>query len=235
MTETRLKKLTNASLVTPEFVAGEEELTREDLHPYLQPTNIHVDLEPLHEKIESDVFGEYEQSDAAIDAEIAETVHRTLDLTRREASKTGLWHYLTVLEFPEFVRYRWRGRDVREKFLAGGKDIYSNALHRLWWIAEITSDGDDYTRTDEIFEIQELANDVADRDFARYQPITHACVDELNKEQVDQFDPQSSKIVSRATTLLNERLSVVVAESLSYDEAASLVRESRDEAVAELR
>jgi len=101
-----------------------------------------------------------------------------------------------VLEFPEFVRYRWQGDDLRGKSLDGGEDIYSNALHRLWWIAEITRDGDDYTQTEEMFEMQELANDVADRWFARYEPMTWACVDELNSSVVDEFEPQSSKLVS---------------------------------------
>jgi len=233
---TELQELTDTSLVSDEFLRGEEELTREDLEPYLQRTHIEVDLDPIREKFRNDVYDsdEYGKGDSGIDGEVAETVRRTLDISRREASIDGVWYYLTVLEFPEFVRYRWQGDDLRGKSLDGGEDIYSNALHRLWWIAEITRDGDDYTQTEEMFEMQELANDVADRWFARYEPMTWACVDELNSSVVDEFEPQSSKLVSRATTRLNEKLNVVLAEGLSYEEAVELVEEARSEALEEL-
>ena len=233
---TELKDLTDTSLVTEEFVRGEEELTRDDLDPYLESTGIEVDLGPIREKIENEVYDsdEYEEGGSDIDGEVAETIRRTLDLTRREAATDGIWHYLTVVKFPDFVRYRWKGDDVRGKFLDGGEDIYSNAIHRLWWIAEITRDGDDYTRTGEIFEMQELANDVADRWYARYKPITWACVDELKPSAVEEFAPANSAIVSRATTRLNEKLTVALVEGLTYEEAVDLVIEVRSSAIEEL-
>jgi hypothetical protein len=233
---TELKELTDTSLVSEEFLRKEEELTREELEPYLESTGIEVDLDPIREKIQNDVYEseKHGKGDSTIDGEVAETVRRTIDLTRREAAIDGIWHYLTVVEFPEFVRYRWESDDMRGKFLDGGEDIYSNALHRLWWIAEITREEDDYTRTSEIFEMQELANDVADRWYARYKPITWACVDELKRSIVNEYEPQSSKIVSKATTQLNEKLTVSLAEGLTYDESVNLVREVRSDAVTEL-
>lgn len=231
---TEIKELTDTSLVSDEFLRGEEELTRDDLEPYLNKTQIEVDLDPIREKIQEDVYDNYNKGNSEIDGEVAETIRKSLDLTRREASVDGIWHYLTVLVFPDFVRYRWEGDDLRGKFLDGGEDIYSNALHRLWWIAEITRDGEDFTRTNEIFEMQELANDIADRWYARYKPITWACVDELKPSVVNQYEPQSSKIVSKATTRLNEKLTVSLAEGLDYDEAVDRVREARSGAVTEL-
>ena len=233
---TELKELTDTSLVSEEFLRGEEELTREELEPYLENTGIEVDLSPIREKIQNDVYDsdEHERGDSTIDGEVAETVHRTIDLTRRDAATDGIWHYLTVVEFPDFVRYRWEGDDMRGKFLDGGEDIYSNALHRLWWIAEITRDGDDYTRTSEIFEMQELTNDVADRWFARYKPVTWACVDELKPSAVEDFDPANSDIVAKATTRLNEKLTVSLVEGLTYEEAVDLVKEVRSDAIEEL-
>lgn len=235
---TRLQRLNEGGhgLIGDEFLAGEEELDENDLGPYLTDTGIQVDLEPLRQKIGNDVFNgdDYEPGDAEIDKEVAPTVHRSIDITRRQAAIEGIWHYLTVLEFSEFVRYRWES-GLREKFFAGGEDIYSNALHRLWWIAEITEDNGDYSRTGEIFEMQELANDVADRWFARYQPVTFACVDVLKKAQIDELDPSNSDIVSKTTTRLREELTVVCAEGLSHEEAIKLVQELRDETVRDLR
>jgi hypothetical protein len=229
-----LMSLEDDSLVSEAFIQEEKELTEDDLRPYLRRTGIEADLDPLHEKIRSDVFNEedYGPGDSEIDGEVAETVRRTLDLTRREAAMPGIWHYLTVIHFEEFVRYRWQSK-LREKFLKGGQDIYSNALHRLWWIAEITSDGDDYSRTEEIFEMQELANDVADSWFARYKPVTYACVDELNIEEIDELEPPNSTIVSKTTVRLREELSVVVAESLGLEEARALIADLRAAVVEE--
>lgn len=235
MTETELRSLSEGGhgILGDEFFSGKEEIAVDDLEPYLNDTGIAIDLDPLREKIEEDVYDEYEPQASEIDKEVAPTVHEVLDLTRREAAIEGIWHYLTVVEFPDFVRYRWDSK-LREKFLKGGEDIYSNALHRLWWIAEITEEDGDYSRTREIFEMQELANDVADRWFARYQPVTYACVDVLKKDEIDDLGPSNSKIVSKTTTRLREELTVVCAEGLDYDDAKNLIEDLRDESVAEL-
>jgi len=222
------------ALISEEFLNGETELTEDDLGPYLSHTGIEVDLTPLDEAAEN-IRAEFEQGDAKIDQALAPTVHETLDLSRREAAITGIWHYLTVIEYPELVRHRWgHVNNVREKFLEGGEDIYSNAIHRLWWIAEITRDGDDYSRTEAIFEMQELANDVSDRWFARHQPITHACVDVLQKSEIEDLEPSNSKIVSKTTTQLREKLTVICAEGLDYPKAVELVTQIRDDVVEDL-
>jgi hypothetical protein len=234
---TKLRRLNEGGhgLIGEGFFSGEEELTIDDLRPYLTDTGIRVDLEPLREKIDKDVFenDDYDQGSSKIDREVAATVHQTIDITRRQAAIEGIWHYLTVLEFPDFVRYRWDS-GLREKFLEGGEDIYSNALHRLWWIAEMTEDDGDYSRTEEIFEMQELANDIADRWFARYEPVTFACVDVLKKDEIDDLGPANSEIVSKTTTRLREELTVVCAEGLEHGEAVKLVKELRKEIVADL-
>ncbi|EJN57551.1 hypothetical protein HSB1_39120 [Halogranum salarium B-1] len=221
-------------LVSEAFLNDEATLTEEDLGPYLQHTGIEVDLTPLTDEIER-IKRDHEANDAKIDQRLAPEIHQALDLSRREASIDGIWHYLTIIEYPEFVHHRWKGTsDIRGKFLDGGTNIYSNALHRLWWIAEITCEGDDYHRTREIFEMQELANDIADRWFARYQPVTYACVDVLKKEEIEDFAPANTKIVSNATKELRERLSVTCAEGLTYEDAKALVKEIRTNTVDDL-
>ena len=233
---TELMELTagGRGLVSEAFLNDEAALTKEDLGPYLQHTGIEVDLTPVSEEIEQ-IKDEHEPNDAKIDQRLAPVIHKTLDLSRREAAIEGIWHYLTILEYPKFVHHRWKGTsDIRGKFLDGGTNIYSNALHRLWWIAEITREGNDYHRTEEIFEMQELANDVADRWFARYQPVTYACVDTLKKDQIDDLAPANTAIVSKVTKELRERLSVTCAEGLTYDEAKVLVEEIRLNIVEDL-
>lgn len=240
-------------LVDESFLAGERELTRDDLLPYLKPLNISVDLGPVDERIEAIRDDEeINPQSSAIDAELAPTLHRTLDLTRHHAADAGLWHFLCIVRFPDFVHYRWdhvfdreNTDNMEEKFLKAGADIYSNALHRLWWAAELTyetaASGDpedrDYERTKRALEFQELANDVFDRWFARYRPVSIACVDLLCHETLNELKdggeyadpPSNSDIVSDTTTLLREELTVRRVETMEKEDIVETIESLRDD------
>jgi len=237
-------------LVDNEVLSGERTLTKDDLHHYLTPLGRSIDLTPIDDRI-----GEIRNDDRIeareSDPELAPTLHRTLNLTRHEAADAGLWHYLCLVRFPEFVHYRWdhvfdpnSPGNMKEKFLGAGTDIYSNALHRLWWAAELTyeegASGDptdrDYERTRRVLSFQELANDILDHDFARYKPVTHACADLLCHEALDELkdedtyaDPPSNSLTVRhTTTLLREELTVRRVEAMENDEIRSIIEELRD-------
>jgi len=174
-------------------------------------------------EIEGDDYG---KGDASIDAAMASEVHRHLQLTREQAAHDGLWRYLAVVELPEFVRYRWPYPDpqsdrslsaARAKYLEGARDLYEHALVRLWWIAELTHDGTDYTRTTKALQRQELANDLFDRGYARYPPAVRATIDELAGA--------NSHVVSRTTTKLNHALSTIRLEALTESELREMVRD----------
>jgi len=240
-------------MIDNRFLAGERELTEEDLDPYLQPLGRSIDLSPVDERIDEIRADEdIEGQDSRIDAELAPTLHRTLDLTRNEAADAGLWHYLCVVRFPDFVHYRWdhvfdpeSPGNMEEKFLKAGKDTYSNALHRIWWGAELTyEDGEsgevedrDYSRTKRVLGFQELANDILDHEFSRYIPVTHACGDLLCHDTLEEvkaggtYDdpPSDSKIVSRTTTLLREELTVRRVEVMEEDDIVATIKDLRDD------
>lgn len=176
-----------------------------------------ADLDGLREELDviRDNLREY---DHHIDAAAAEPIREYLDLSRREAANERLWHWLAVAEFPEFVYHRWPDRDSldnEEKFLAAGTDIYSNALHRLWWGAELTRDGEDYDRTCHMFEQGELANDVLDRWFARFQPAAKVIVDQLRCHD--------STTISDTTRDLRNDLSRYTLELMTSEDISSLV------------
>lgn len=251
---TKLYHLNSAAhpLVDNDVLSGDKQLTKDDLRPYLNPIGRSIDLTPIDDRIqEIREDDSIDPQDSEIDAELAPTLHRTLDLTRYEAADAGLWHYLCLVRFPEFVHYRWdhvfnpdSPGNMEEKFLKAGSDIYSNALHRLWWGAELTyedsASGDpedrDYDRTRRVLSFQELANDILDHDFARYTPVTHACADLLCHDALDQLKedskyvdpPSNSHIVSRTTTLLREELTVRRVEVMEYDDITETIEELRD-------
>lgn len=251
---TRLYHLNSAAhpLVDNAVLSGDRTLTEADLRPYLTPIGRSLDLTPIDDRVqEIRDDDDIKPQGSEIDAELAPTLHRTLDLTRYEAADAGLWHYLCLVRFPDFVHYRWdhvfdpeSPGNMEEKFLKGGSDIYSNALHRLWWAAELTYEkGEtddpndrDYSRTKNVLEFQELANDILDHDFARYTPVTHACADllchdALNdvKEEENYADPPSnSHVVSRTTTLLREELTVRRVEVMEVEEIVETVEDLRE-------
>lgn len=70
---------------------------------------------------------------------------------------------------------------LQEKYVGAGTDIYSNGLHRLWWFAELTRDGDDYSRTELMLseKNQYIVERIFDRSFARHEAAAKAAVDVL--------------------------------------------------------
>ena len=98
------------------------------------------DLEGLRDELEN-IRADVDSGELEIEVRAAPAVHRHLNIERRDAAIEGLWHWLAVVKFPEFVYHRWEEySDIVGKFLEGWTNIYSNAIHRLWWIAELTHD-----------------------------------------------------------------------------------------------
>ena len=234
-------------LVDETFLQGrnltdeEIESAREEIDFDLDPDD--YDIEGLRQKLDA-IRGdervefadgtvingsEYERGDASIDAAVAGEVRKHLNLTREQAAHDGVWRYLAVVEFPKFVRYRWPYPDpksnrsfdsAKAKYLKHSRDLYEQAFVRLWWIAELTRDGDDYNLTRVALSKQELANDVFDRGFARYPEAVRATVEELADA--------NSNVVSRTTTKFNHALSTVRLESLTESELREMVCQIRE-------
>lgn len=205
------------------FLKGESGIDPDTLDEYLEPVMgvPDADLDTLDEKIDG-VVAEYERFATEMDGALARNVHKCLDISRRTAAIPGLWHWLAVARYPHFVRHRWKYRSetaMREKFLGAGSDLYSNALHRLWWIAELTHDGstDDYSLTETVFSNQTMVNKVFDRWFARYEPATVAICKVLKDEP--------SSVIDDATNQFNHALTSVQLEGLNRAEAENLIRE----------
>lgn len=217
----RLYRLTEDGrrLVGDQFLRGEVSINTESNEEYIEPMpgSPHGDLGTLDDAVKTTI-SEYEFNDPSMDGALAAKVHQCLDITRRTAGDPGLWHWLAVFRYPEFVRHRWKYRSeeaMREKFLGAGSDLYSNALHRLWWIAELTSDGNDYALTEKVFDNQTMVNKVFDRWFARYEPAVVAICDELADEP--------SAVIDDVTRRFNHALTNVQLEGLTEPEARELI------------
>lgn len=185
------------------------------------PLGTSADVGSLEDALEEIVTDDdVDRYSTTIDARAAEPIREHLDLTRQRATRPGLWHWLAVTQFPEFVYHRWeKFADIEEKFLSAGRDVYSNAIHRLWWGAELTRDDDDYSRTRDMFSNGRLANDVLDAQFARYSSAAKVVVDELADA--------TSDVVQKTTRDVRTELSVYTLELMTDDEIRTLVRRKR--------
>jgi len=214
-------------LVGDPFLRGDAEIDPDDLAEHVEPISGEPtgDFETLDDAVNR-VVSTHSQYDTAMDGALAADVHRSLDVSRRVAGDPGLWHWLAVVRYSHFVRHRWQYRSeaaMREKFLGAGSDLYSNALHRLWWIAELTHDDStgDYSLTESVFANQTIVNKVFDRWFARYEPAVVAVVRTLSDEP--------SRVIDEATNQFNHALTSVQLEGLSESEAEEMIQEIVDD------
>jgi hypothetical protein len=206
--------------VSEPFMRGTEPLD-DELAEFVEPLpgSPTADLEAL-DAVVKEAITTHSQFDTSLDGAIATDVHQILDITRRTAGYPGFWHWLAVNRYPDFVRHRWEystEQAMREKYLGAGSDLYSNAIHRLWWIAELTHDGDDYSLTNVVFDNQTMVNKVFDRWFARYRPAVIAICDELADEP--------SSVINDVTRRFNHALTNVQLEGLTEEDARELVQE----------
>lgn len=216
-----LKRLTEGGqrLVGDTFLRGDAEVSAEEEVEFVEPLpdKPTAELSALDRTVDS-VVADHAQFDTDMDGALAAEVHRRLDVTRRVAGDPGLWHWLAVVRYPHFVRHRWEYKSeeaMREKFLGAGTDLYSNAIHRLWWIAELTHDDGDYSLTRNVFTNQTMVNKVFDRWFARYRPAVVAVCDELADEP--------SWVIDEVARRFNHALTNIQLEGLTEAEARDLV------------
>jgi uncharacterized protein DUF6339 len=210
------------SLVVRELATGA--LLRHDPSAYdrfLDDAAVSVDLSELDEKLDG-IIATTRRYDASIDRVAAPAIHRTLPLTRREAANPGVWRFLAVAHRPDFVRHRWEARSwaaMQTRFWSPGTRPDSNAFYRLWWIAELTSDGGSYELTERLFARQPVANELFKRGFSRVRSAVEAFVDEMDEAPSDE--------VERVARELNGALGTLVLEALGVDDLRRLVRAFR--------
>jgi hypothetical protein len=210
--KTTLRRLTEDGrrLLGEPFLRGEHEIAETVLAAHVEevPGAPAVDLRPLDEAV-AEVIAEYDRYDSGMDSVLVAEVRRHVDVDRRTAADPGLWHWLAAVRYPEYVRHRWQFKSetaMREKFLGAGTDLYSNAFHRYWWIAELTRDGRDYELPRAVFGDQTMVNKVFDRWFARYRPAAISLCRELLEEP--------PWVVEETTTKFNHALTNVQLEAL---------------------
>jgi hypothetical protein len=146
--------------------------TAEAARSFELPLGRHVPLEPAAIVIEEAMRrGPREASDAWL----APRLHASLRLYRSEAADPRVWLYLTA-RFAEFMIWRWGSEDDLVSQYALSTKTRDNGLARLWWAAELTRNGDDYSATEAAFSHQELILHLLDRNAFQNRPAALAFV-----------------------------------------------------------
>lgn len=209
-------------LVTDELARGAVARHPTDaIEKYLDEAAITLDLTELEETLD-DVIASTRPHDPAIEQRAAASVHRALPLPRREAGQPGVWRFLAVAHRPDFVRHRWayeKWATTRSRYWSPGMRHDSNVFSRLWWIAELTRDGDDYSLTERAFSRQSIAIQIFIRRYAWYRPAVVALLEEL--------DDAPQRVIEDVTRDLVGALGTLVLEAMSEGELRRLVRELR--------
>lgn len=244
MTELRVLKHQAVSEIDEEFIRGDREIDPALFERHSTPVEgTDVDYGAIQRKIdEIFVDPEYPRYEASMDAALAPTIHSSIEVDRRTARDERIWYYLAAVQFDDFVRYRWRfnfeeNRNAAfEKFLGEtkGNNLYSNAIGRLWWLAELTHVNpatapvdvdDEYELTRTVFEFNFLANRILDNAFHMSKPLVVAVV--------DQFADEDQELVNDMPDRLSTILSVMPAEGWVENNSVEVVRRMKERMKAE--
>ncbi len=205
-------------LLSREFVTGDKRrLKASDYNDYIEPFDRPIDLAPLDDFLDA-MIEEHQPYDSQLDKYIAPTLHQILSLSRREAADREIWHYLTVIHRPDFVRHRWSFGSLAymQKRFWGVGTWDSNTFSRLWWVAEQTHIGEDYGLTQKILSKQHLTRAAFDRYYSMYQPALKAFIRILGGD--------SRVIVEEVAKRLNKLLTVYQLEGLTEEQVGEKIK-----------
>jgi hypothetical protein len=198
--------------ITDGFRAGEQAA---DVRDHLRPIDLGRDL-PL--ELVTDVVNaaceRFADDPPISDRWLAPRLHATLRLTRHEAADSGIWAWMAVDLFADYVRWRWKGRrsaDAEERtvpptkrFVGGERD---NALARLWWGAELFRDGADYAPVERAFRMQDVPNTWLALNAVHHRAAAQAAIGIL--------PGLNSKQINRLSTALDHVLTTIQLDAVA--------------------
>lgn len=185
---------------------------------YIKAIERDIDINPLlyilGKTMEKYTRDDRDQSDSWL----APRVHACLRLYRREAADLSVWEYLslTVDEVKDYIRWRWSNRDG---FLANKDRVYGSerrhALARLWWTAELTRNGPDYSFTEKAFSYsQDMINYLTDVDFSHNRAAALGYIQYFAGSGDDAKKAKDSVVLGKS---LNHILTTIMLDQLAVN------------------
>lgn len=170
------------------------------------------------------------------DVEAARALHAKMNLSPNEASRDGVWEFMTCILFPDIVRWRFPGAEAgttEERFLGGVR----NTLQRLWWRAHILEDVEGFERygildrlgEDEIVQLMERPGVRASR------RLSAALCREFVKATEEHPDLQRMQLMREAQKRVIRYLPFLSFDSLEAESMDALVARIFGETIAGLK
>ncbi len=106
-------------------------------------------------------------------------LRQALPLSRQQAADKKIWHWLGIIHAPDFVAWRWRpsGAESTRSPARFTGDRVRQTYAKLWWVAELTREGDDDALTNQLFALpgfQDVYEAIFGRAIANYRPAVEA-------------------------------------------------------------
>lgn len=159
-------------LLTPEFLLSPNPVDASKfIGEFARPVEIDTAVELIRLAMHR-----FDENSVESDSWLAPRVHLALRLTRREAAELGIWEYLALIEVPQYVHWRWPGKDkgTTRKRYCGRLD--EQAIARLWWGAELTRNGKNYSPTVDAFKNQDVPNTWFRLNLFHHKPAIQAAI-----------------------------------------------------------
>jgi uncharacterized protein DUF6339 len=190
-----------------------------DVGDFVQPFARHVSLDAAKTVVVEAVSRYSTGNPAQSDRWLGPRLHAALRLTRREAANKGVWRYLGVVAFPDYVRWRFKGDNEgsedppkAERFVG---PEYKHALARLWWMAEMFRDGPDYGPAAKALSNQDIVNNLFRMGIAHHRPTVLGAIEVLFPAEGEERTGREANALAKA---LNTTASTVLLGALAGDE-----------------
>lgn len=196
---------------TDSYLEGPIESINSMLKPF-KPT-IERNIRPLIE-IVLEAMNLYQEKKLESDAWLAPRVHASLRLFREEAADPGIWDFLGIAlpELRKYIYWRWQNNGkVSENRVFANRH---HAIGRLWWTAELTRNGNDYSHTSQAFEGGgDLINYLTDVDAFHNRAAALAYVRSLRNSKSG--NPRPAKDSVELGKKFNHILTTIILDSIA--------------------
>lgn len=208
-------ELSAAPLLDEQFRAGS---ATPNLKDFCRPFGREVDLTAAVAVVDEAMRRFAAEDRAGSDSWAGPRLHAALRLSRREASRPGVWRYLGVCVFPEYVRWRFADEGAEspaplERFV--GTEA-KHAIGRLWWMAEMFRDGADYEPAAKALSNQDVINNLFRNDTAHHRPTAQGAVRVLVPG--DGRPARTGREANALAKAINTTATTVLLDALAPDE-----------------
>lgn len=187
-----------------------------DPREYLEPieTQEYVDTTLIRRVLESGIerldHEELEET-TSLDQWLAPRIHGAVRISRRLAGDMGFWSWLIVEVGRPYTWRRWAEKNRPTMYRYTG-DFKRNSLGRLWWFAEMSRNGPDYSPIKKVLRDASTAQYAMELRYSMYRPAVIAFGNTADRLDLGFAD------LKRLSKRANAYLSLKALEAIGLDQ-----------------